>query len=151
MQSKERYCVMPTQYPHDIPMDVEHVIFYSCSGCITKLNFTSSFFPHLRSIRMHEDCFTNTREMTIIGLRSLESVFITSGSFSLSDKQRKGGLLRISCCPNLREFITEYCCFNDFASVELSNLNALQRLQCLDDCFTTARLSLKSMSIHYNL
>ena len=109
---------------------------------ITTLHF-SPLLVRLKRIEIGNDCFKHVREFVIDGLESLESVKIGRRCLRIDYEERDDGICRITNCPNLRQLEIDNECFQDFKSLELSNLNSLQSIILSESCFQFVDFSLK--------
>ena len=97
--------------------------------------FKLSNLNSLQSIHFGNSCFKHVLEFVLDGLTSLESVKIGEYCFKMSDEKRDDGICRITNSPSLRQLEIGYQSFQNFYSLELSNLNSLQSIQFGEYCF----------------
>ena len=128
-----------------VPMSIEEFVIGNevfNDENITTLHF-SPLLIRLKRIEIGEQCFKHVREFVIDGLESLESVKIGKYCFTIDKEERDDGICRITNCPNLTQLEIGHDSFVDFKSFELSNLNSIQSIKFVWDCFRYADFSLK--------
>lgn len=108
-------------------------------GMFNYENITSLHFPfllaELKHIAIGENCCKNIHRLVVDGLPNLESVEIGENSFRINWENRTDGICRFANCPALRELIIDRNSFYYHQSLELVNLNSLQRIKFGDSCF----------------
>ena len=144
MQSKERYFILPNQSIDDIPPDIQHLYLCGLKDYENdNLIFSNNSFHQLKSITIGNECFENAREFVLDGLESLESVKIREGCFRIGHEDYDIGICQITNCPNLTQLEIGDGSFDNYKSLELSNLNSIQSIKFGEYCFRYADFSLK--------
>ena len=108
------------------------------------VNYISSFdvsrYKNVKRIEIGYDNFEYVSELSLIGLKRLESVVIGSYCFDGSD-------LIVKDCPKLKSLIIGQGSFRGASLCEIENVDALEVIEMDDDNFYYASLELKSILI----
>ena len=105
---------------NDISFGVKELIIedgYEGKGC----NFILHSYPHLKSLHIGRNCFSNVNVFEISNCSELEEVFIGESSFNShleEPKQEKwtneNGIFRITNCLKLKKIVFENKSFGDY-------------------------------------
>ena len=96
----------------------------------TLTNLDLSSFKLLRSVVIGNNCFKYVLVFSIEGLNWLESVTISSSSFTEDcyGSSIQGSRFRIVNCPRLKSLSIRYCSFSRYNGFELAQLPQLQTI-----------------------
>lgn len=101
-------------------------------------------FKRLKRIRIGDECFENTTELSLVGLKDLEAVIIGKNSFA-----KTGGQFHVKNCPSLVMLRIDSGSFGDYTVCEIESTPSLEVIRVgstLRDSFNfrDAPLQLKS-------
>ena len=90
--------------------------------------------PSLKSIQMGDECFTETEELKLIGLKELERVVIGNHSFTKVGYSTKEGMnpnrhFHLKNCKRLRELKIGRYSFMDYSVCEIENVPSLEVIE----------------------
>ena len=99
---------------------------YEGNGC----NFILHSYPHLKSLHIGRNCFSNVNVFEISNCTELEEVFIGGCSFNRINKDSKenkneNSIFRITDCLKLKKIVFELESFGDYCGFELKSNNGL--------------------------
>ena len=110
--------------------------------------------PSLKSIQMGDECFTETEELKLIGLKELERVVIGNHSFIKNGYSTKEGMnpnhhFYLKNCKRLKELKIGCYSFRDYSVFVIENMDSLEvieigELSITSSNFFYACLELKS-------
>ena len=140
----------------DVNLVVEIVVSDNCCKEEQMRVVDLSRFVSLRELRMGDDCFRETEELKLIGLKELERVVIgngcfTKGGYSTADGMDPNRHFYLKNCERLRELKIGCESFLDYSVCEIESVDSLEVIEIgeLNEAsinFAFASLELKSQT-----
>ena len=134
-ESVEMTMTMTEENPLLFTCVEELVVSDECCNGIEWRVFDVTCVVHLRELRVGNECFRNTKELRLIGLKELERVVIGKSSFTTETYNRdKDGMGRnrhfyLKNCERVRELKINRFSLADYSVCEIENVPSLEVIE----------------------